>query len=79
VIELKNEHAKRVDHPIPYLVDLVGRLIAERDQAIALCIFILNQIEAKEGGDQTEADIKKWVIDQIGEKPKQAKILEEGQ
>jgi hypothetical protein len=29
-----------------------------------------NQIEAKEGGDQTESDIKKWVIDQIGEKPK---------
>lgn len=31
MIDIKKEMEKRVDHPVPYLVDLVGRLVKERD------------------------------------------------
>ena len=65
MIDIKNEMAERVDHPAPYLVDLVGRLVKERDFLVDLFVSVLNQVEAKEGGDQTSADLRKWVINQM--------------
>jgi len=65
MIDIKKEMTIKVDHPVPYLVDLVGRLVKERDKAISVCVDIYFKFEEKQGGELSKSDIREWVEGQI--------------
>jgi hypothetical protein len=76
MIDIKNEMAKKVDHPVPYLVDLVGRLVKERDFLLDLCV----QQSIRFAGEFDcinlgEGQAKRWVIEQLDtlDKPQEEK------
>jgi hypothetical protein len=65
MIDIKKEMEKTVDHPIPYLIDLIGRLVKERDKALDLCVKTLYSFEEKEGGEISKSEFREWVEGQI--------------
>ena len=66
MIDITKEMRKRVDHPVPYLVDLVGRLVKERDKAIDLCVQQSIRFAAEfDSLDIAESQARRWVISTI--------------
>ena len=66
MIDITKEMRKRVDHPVPYLVDLVGRLVQERDKAIDLCVQQSIRFAAEfDSLDIAESQARRWVISTI--------------
>lgn len=65
MIDIKKEMEKTVDHPIPYLIDLIGRLVKERDKAITLFVEEMYRLEEKEGGEISKPEFREWVEGQI--------------
>ena len=63
MIDIAKEMTKKVDHPVPYLVDLVGRLVKERDKAIDLAVQQSIRFAAEfDGLDIAESQARRWVL-----------------
>ena len=66
MIDIAKEMKKRVDHPVPYLVDLVGRLVEERDKAIDLAVEQSIRFAGEfDCINLAESEARKWVTKQI--------------
>ena len=66
MIDITKEMRKRVDHPVPYLVSLVGKLVEERDKAIDLCVQQSIRFAAEfDSLDIAESQARRWVISTI--------------
>jgi hypothetical protein len=66
MIDIKKEMTKKVDHPVPYLVDLVGRLVAERDKLFDIAVYQ----SIRYAGEFDEIDLaeeraREWVLKQM--------------
>lgn len=70
MIDIKKEMTIKVDHPVPYLVDLVGKLVKERDKAVALCVGLRADLNSEYGRSGNCSEAWEWVVEQIdkGEK-----------
>ena len=66
MIDIIKEMRKKVDHPVPYLVSLVGKLVEERDKAIDLCVQQSIRFAAEfDSLDIAESQARRWVISTI--------------
>ena len=75
MIDIKKEMRTKVDHPIPYLVDLIGRLVIERDKAVDLAVQQSIRFAGEfDGLDIAESQARKWVVTTIDD-PKWIKTI----
>lgn len=66
MIDIKKEMTTKVDHPVPYLVDLVGRLVVERDKAVDLAVQQSIRFAAEfDGLTIAESQARRWVVSTI--------------